>query len=68
MIRARADAGRPENGAMMVRIPTRIRMPGFDIKLVYQGSTMTTNSPRTASLCAVKCSSSSFGAPEITSS
>lgn len=32
----RTDIGRPENGAIIVRIPTRIRMLGRDMSIVYQ--------------------------------
>ncbi len=66
--RWRTDIGNPENGAMMVRIPTRIRMLGRDMRIVYQDSIITTNSPRTVSGWAVKCASNSLGVPEITSS
>lgn len=68
VINERADTGNPENCAMTIRMPMRIRMLERDINAVYQGITITTNSPRTVEGCAEKCVSNSFGVPEIISS
>lgn len=64
----RVDTGNPENGTIIVKMPIIIRMLGRDIKIVYQDSTITTNSPRIVSWCTAKCASNSSGVPEITSS
>lgn len=45
----RIAIGSPEKGISITRTPRRISMLGRDITLVYQGVTMTTNSPRTVS-------------------
>lgn len=68
MSRVRRDTGSPENGVMTVNMPIRISMLGRDMGTVYQGDTMTTNSPRTEERCAAKCSDNSVGVPEMTSS
>ena len=68
IMRERNDTGTPEKFATIIRIPRIIRMLGRDMGQVYQGDTITTNSPRTVSGCATKCSSNSVGVPEMTSS
>lgn len=45
----RIFTGNPENGTSMVRMPRRMRVLERDIERVYQGVTMTTNSPRIVS-------------------
>lgn len=52
--RFRIEIGKPEKGARITRTPRRMRVLVRDIGLVYQGVTMTTNSPRTVSGWMVK--------------
>ncbi len=64
----RMDTGKPENGVRTISKPRTISMLGRDIVRLYQGVTITTNSPRTVSEWRAKCASNSLGVPEITSS
>ena len=66
--RERVDIGNPENCVRIVKMPIRISMLGRDMGRVYQGDTITTNSPRTVEGCVEKCKSKSVGVPEIISS
>jgi len=50
----RMAIGKPENGVSMTMMPSRMSVLVRDMRKVYQGVTMTTNSPRMASGWAVK--------------
>lgn len=64
----RNAAGRPEKGVTIINTPKRMRVLVRDILAVYQGSTITTNSPRTAPGCSAKCDCISATVPETSSS
>ncbi len=64
----RNEDGSPEKGVSIPNIPSTMIALVRDMAEVYQGATMTTNSPRTVSGRSAKCACTSAAVPEITSS